>query len=45
MNKIIQIGNITPNPNRDNPSRGRVYSTRGVAPVITTCGGVICNPI
>lgn len=43
-NIIKQIGNITPNPNRDNPSRGRVYNTEYIAPTINTCqGGVIYN--
>lgn len=42
-NIIKQIGNITPNPNRDNPSRGRVYNTEYIAPTINTCQGVIYN--
>ena len=37
-NKIIQIGNVY-QTQFDNPTRGRVYSVRGLAPTINTCGG------
>lgn len=43
-NIIKQIGNITPNPNRDNPSRGRVYNTEYIAPTINTCQGGNLQP-
>ena len=35
--KIIQIGNVY-QTQFDNPTRGRVYSVRGLAPTINTCG-------
>ena len=34
--KIIQIGNVY-QTQFDNPTRGRVYSVRGLAPTINTC--------
>ena len=37
-NKIIQIGNVY-QTQFDNPMRGRVYSVKGLAPTINTCGG------
>ena len=36
--KIIQIGNVY-QTQFDNPTRGRVYSVKGLAPTINTCGG------
>ena len=36
--KIIQIGNVY-QTQFDNPTRGRVYSVKGLAPTISTCGG------
>ena len=37
-NKIIQIGNVYQSQ-FDNPTRGRVYSVKGLAPTINTCEG------
>ena len=34
----MQIGNVY-QTQFDNPTRGRVYSVRGLAPTINTCGG------
>ena len=36
--KIIQIGNVY-QTQFDNPTRGRVYSVKGLSPTINTCGG------
>ena len=36
--KIIQIGNVY-QTQFDNPTGGRVYSVKGLAPTINTCGG------
>ena len=43
-NKIIQIGNVY-QTQFDNPTRGRVYSVRGLAPTINTCGGGGLQPM
>lgn len=37
--EIQQIGNLYNSKNRDNPQRGRVYSTEGIAPACNTCQG------
>ena len=37
-NQIIQIENVY-QTQFDNPTRGRVYSVKGLAPTINTCGG------
>ena len=42
--KIIQIGNVY-QTQFDNPTRGRVYSVKGVAPTINTCGGGGLQPM
>lgn len=36
MSKIIEIGNLVKTENWDSPQRGRVYSTSGIAPTLTT---------
>ena len=36
--KIIQIGNVY-QTQFNNPTSGRVYSVKGLAPTINTCGG------
>ena len=38
--KVIQIGNICPSSNRENPNQGRVYDHNGISPSLTTmeCG-------
>jgi hypothetical protein len=38
MKKILQIGNFV-KAKRNNPNRGRVYSTTGVAPTIYNFAG------
>ena len=43
-NKIIQIGNVY-QTQFDNPNRGRVYSVKGLAPTINTCGGGGAEPM
>ena len=42
--KIIQIGNVY-QTQFDNPTRGRVYSVKGLAPTINTCGGGGLQPM
>ena len=40
MNKIIQLGNLRKgNKNFTNPQTGRIYSTDGIAPTLTTYQG------
>lgn len=40
MNKIIQLGNIMQSPEGfKNPQTGRIYSIKGIAPTLNTCGG------
>ena len=40
MTKIIQIGNICKGKRAwDNPSAGRVYDQKGLAPTLTCAGG------
>lgn len=40
MNKIIQLSNLRKgNKNFTNPQTGRIYSTDGIAPTLTTCQG------
>ena len=43
-NQIIQIGNVY-QTQFDNPTRGRVYSVKGLAPTINTCGGGGLQPM
>ena len=43
-NQIIQIGNVYQSQ-FDNPTRGRVYSVKGLAPTINTCGGGGLQPM
>ena len=38
-NNVKQIGNIVDTGNWKNPQRGRIYSTEGCAPALSTCGG------
>lgn len=38
INQILQIGNITITK-RKNSNAGRVYSTKGICPTISTMGG------
>ncbi|MBQ0074626.1 MAG: hypothetical protein KBT34_10575 [Prevotella sp.] len=45
MDKVMQIGNMTKNANRDNPQRNRVYSVKGVAATLTCCGGGNLEPL
>ena len=52
--KVIQMANLVVGGRRDNPQRGRVYSTKGISPCINGVGGgggnlepkflVICKP-
>ena len=46
MNKVIQVGNVANQieSSRDNPQRGRVYSTSGIAPTIYCYGGGNLEP-
>src|SRR5699024_2926427 len=37
--EIKQVGNTTPNPNRENPQTGRTYNTDGLAPTLNTMQG------
>ena len=41
MNRVIQIGNITPptKSRRDNPNRGRVYDVNGISPCLDSMNG------
>lgn len=41
INKINQIGNIADDKGRGfkNPQNGRIYSSDGIAPTLSTCGG------
>lgn len=42
--QIIQIGNVCPTKNRDNPNQGRVYDPSGISPSLNCKGGgVIWN--
>lgn len=40
-NHVIQIGNIVDDKDIGfkNPQRGRIYSSKGVAPALNCCGG------
>lgn len=45
MNKIIQLGNIMQSPEGfENPQTGRIYSIKGIAPTLNTCGGGMREP-
>ena len=44
-NRVLQIGNLTENPNRENPSRNRLYDTRGIGPCLTCMGGGNLEPL
>lgn len=37
--QIIQIGNVCPTKNRDNPNQGRVYDPSGISPSLNCKGG------
>lgn len=39
MIELVQIGNIIPQKGFENPQRGRVYWSGGIAPCLTTMGG------
>lgn len=42
--QIIQIGNVCPTKNRDNPNQGRVYDPSGISPSLNCKrGGVTWN--
>lgn len=41
----MQIGNITPNPKRDNPQAYRVYDKEGIAPILNCMEGGNRQPI
>lgn len=41
--KVIQVGNITPISNRDNPNQGRVYDISGLCPTLTNMGGGVAG--
>ena len=38
-NRVIELGNIVSTGNWNNPQRGRIYSSDGICPCISTCGG------
>lgn len=44
MEKVIQLGNYIETKNRDNPQRGRVYSSYGLCPSIYGYGGGNLQP-
>lgn len=37
--EVMQIGNLTDNAKRDNPSRRRVYDSNGLSPTLQSCMG------
>lgn len=37
--QIIQIGNVCPTKNRDNPNQGRAYDPLGISPSLNCKGG------
>lgn len=43
--RVIQVGNIVDDTNIGfkNPQRGRVYSTEGICPCWSCCGGAVKN--
>ena len=44
MNRVMVVGNIVRTGNWGSPQRGRIYSTRGCAPSLDTCGGGNLEP-
>lgn len=42
--QIIQIGNVCPTKNRDNPNQGRVYDPLGISPSLNCKGGGNLEP-
>lgn len=38
-NRVIELGNIVSTGNWNSPQRGRIYSSDGICPCISTCGG------
>ena len=47
---IIWLGNICPTKKRDNPNQGRVYSTNGCAPTLSSMSGgnrqpMVCDKV
>lgn len=45
MLKVIQIGNLVKTKNRDNPQRGRIYSSLGLCPSIYLYQGGGLQPL
>jgi len=45
MLKVIQIGNYIKTKNRDNPQRGRIYSSSGLSPSIYSYQGGGLQPL
>lgn len=42
--KIQQLGNIAAEKSFKNPQRGRIYSTDGICPTLSTCSGGDLEP-
>lgn len=37
--QVIELGNIVHTGNWNSPQRGRIYSSEGICPCLSTCGG------
>lgn len=42
--RVIQVGNLIEESNFNNPHRGRLYSSEGIAPCLNCCGGGNLEP-